>query len=172
MSGSVPADRGTEDRAGDETNEGDRHMLLIVLAILAAAAAGGGWWLRRPTPEPSARPDPRAARELGAVVASAYENDWATRFGVPAEQLGAALRGGSPDGLRRRIDDEVGVVDLRFDGAGRRGEVNATVIVSYRGSAERSTAKLTLPWDEVPGTVRADLIRDGSNPVLRKWRAA
>jgi len=136
-------------------------ILLLGVAALGAAV----WWARRWWP-PGRRTD-----EIGRVVVQAYGGEWATRFGITGERLRAALFAGANAALLRRVDREFGVVDLRFDGDSRRNTVATTGIVTYNGDQEHSTAKLTLAWDDVPHTVRAELLRHSGDAVFRKWRA-
>lgn len=140
--------------------EDDEVKILFCAALVGVALWWGHrWWTTR------TRVD-----ELGLVVAQAYEGEWTDRFGVTTEALHAALVDGGDAVLRRRIDQAVGVVDLRFDG-GPAETVATTVVVTYDDD-RRSTARLSLPWNDVPHTVRADLLRDGTDPVMRTWRAA
>jgi hypothetical protein len=146
----------------------------VVIGVVAAAVvAGVVWWLRSQVTSP-ARSGPdrprRAAVDEGRVVLAAFSRDWAKRFDVAEEDLSAALITGADAALAARVDAEVGVVDLRFDDAGGRRDVPVTLIVSYASTGERSTARLSLPWDDVPDGVRAELLRGGGSPVFRKWR--
>jgi hypothetical protein len=114
----------------------------------------------------------RHAKAIGVVVLEAFETDWAKRFAVTAERLRAAVLDGGDADLATRIDAAVGVVDLKFDAAGqKRGNIAATIIVNYPHDNATSTAQLTLPWDQVPDAVRADLLRSAQKAVFRKWRA-
>lgn len=108
---------------------------------------------------------------IGRVVVEAHGTEWARRFGATPERLRTALLTDADPVLRRRVDQEVGVVDLTFDGRSGGSSVPITMIVDYAGSGERSTTRLLLPWDAVPQGVRAELLRNGRTPVFRKWRA-
>ncbi|MFC4055080.1 hypothetical protein ACFOY4_35785 [Actinomadura syzygii] len=141
--------------------EDDDLKILLCAALVGAAAL---WWARRRW---VARP---RVDELGRVVAQAYESEWTDRFGVTAEALHAALAENGDSVLRERIDRAIGAVDLAFE-SGADGAVAATVVVDDEGGA-RSTARLSLPWEDVPQGVRADLLRNGASPALRSWRAA
>jgi hypothetical protein len=140
-----------------------RESMILLLSVAALGAAV--WWALRWWPTE------RRTDEIGRVVVQAYGGEWATRFGITSERLSAALFAGANAALLHRIDHEVGVVDLRFDGDSRGNTVATTVIVTYNGDTEHSTAKLTLAWDDVPHTVRADLLRHSGDAVFRKWRA-
>jgi hypothetical protein len=139
----------------------DRKIMIALLAV--AAIAGVIWWLRRPRPT---RPD-----EIGWVVLQAFGGEWANRFGLTAGELSTAFFEGEDASLRQRIDREIGVVDLRFDGDGQRGGVATTIMVTYAGDDQNSTARMTLPWDDTPQAVRAELLRGHGSTVFRKWRA-
>jgi hypothetical protein len=156
-----------------------RAILLGV--VVAAVVAGVIWWARGQGDGGDAqRPERSRLRtdDEARLVLMAFGGEWAKRFGCTEDELSSAFmakagstgtRAGTP--LAERVSAEVGVVDLRFDQAdGNRG-VAVTILLTYSGSRARSTAHLTLAWDDVPGSVRADLLRGGA-PVFRKWRAA
>ncbi|WP_329179199.1 hypothetical protein [Streptomyces sp. NBC_01477] len=145
-----------------------RETQMIMLAALLLILVGGsyGWRLLR---RPPAAPDTAAAhREIGAIVLLAYGPDWAKRFGVDVQRLEAALLDGADPELLRRVDSEIGPVDLRFHRAAKGSEVTFTA--EFDGPRGHATATADLPWDDVPQPVRADLLR-GSASVLRTWRA-
>jgi hypothetical protein len=147
---------------------------VIVFGVLVAAAVAGMiWWAcnqgtssetrrrggQRPTPDEEAR-----------VVLMAFGQDWAKRFGCTEDELSGALIAGTDVALAEHISREVGVIDLRFDSVVGGAEVAATLMVTYTSTAERSTARLTLAWDDVPRSVRGDVLRGADTPVFRKWR--
>ncbi|RKS74314.1 hypothetical protein BZB76_2825 [Actinomadura pelletieri DSM 43383] len=139
--------------------ENDEMKIFVCAAIVGAAV----WWAHR---QWAARP---RGDELGRVVAQAYAGEWTDRFGVTAEALHAALAEGDDPVLRERIDQAIGAVDLSF-AKGPEGTVAATVVV-IDDNGRRSTARLSLRWDDVPESVRAELLRDGTGPSVRSWRA-
>lgn len=164
----------------DDEKEPTKKMtyILLILALIAAAAV----WRRThderdDQDDAGARRRPRVAGggrradDLAPVVVSAMEDEWVKRFEVSPQRLRAAVVDRGDEDLLGRIDHEVGIVDLRFAATAPRSRVATTVIVSYRDARDRTTATLDLPWEHVPDTVRADLIRDVRSPAFRKWRA-
>lgn len=148
-----------------------RAILPSVLAL--AVVAGAVWWVRtRAARQPETRPAESAERpgETGRVVLLAFGRDWAERFGSTEDGLRSALLAGSDPSLAAWIGGQIGVVAVRFDQPDSSAEVNATVVVSYSGTGERSTARLSLRWDDVPDDVRAELL-GGSRTVVRTWQA-
>ncbi len=147
--------------------------VILLGAVVVAVVAGAIWWIRSQDAQ-SGRPARPRADQDGQVVLMAFGEEWAKRFASTEGELRGALLTGMDTALAERIDREVGIVDLRFDGGGGGGgggQVAATIIVTYASTQERSTAHLPLPWDDVPQAVRASLLRDGGTAVFRKWRA-
>lgn len=132
------------------------------------------WWRgtnrsTMPGQRPRATTDQR--QSLSTLVLDAYGADWAERFGVSVDALRDSVLQACNAQLAHRIDKQVGVVDVCFEEArDARGLVRATV--TYAGTDKRATAQVELPWDDVPGDVRAEFIRKTGGPVFRKWRAA
>lgn len=148
--------------------------VILIGVVVAAVVAGAIWWPRGQGASPEAdRPHRRQpmADEEGPVVLMAFGQDWAKRFGCTEDQLSGALITGADAALGERVSRDVGVVDLRFDDSAKGTEVAVTLMVTYASTAERSTARLTLTWDDVPRGVRGDLLRGTGTPVFRKWRA-
>jgi hypothetical protein len=147
-------------------------LLPVILAGLAAAALWRRLAGRGPAPQAWPRRTQRQRQGLSTVVLDAYGTDWASRFGVSPETLRHSLARSKDPVLASRIDTEVGVVDLRFEEKGTGPTpVQATVMVTYAGTGGRATAAVALPWDDVPGDIRAEFIRKPGDPVWRKWRA-
>jgi hypothetical protein len=143
--------------------------VILLGAVVVAVAAGAIWWIRSQGAQSGRPPRPYADQD-GQVVLMAFGEEWAKRFGSTEGELRGALLAGTDTALAERVDREVGIVDLRFDGGGGSGQVATTIIVTYASTQERSTAHLPLPWDDVPQAVRASLLRDGGTAVFRKWR--
>ena len=143
--------------------------VIMLGAVVVAVVAGAIWWTRRQDARPGRPARPRADED-GHVVLMAFGPEWAKRFGSTEGELGGALLAGADAALAERVDREVGVVDLRFDGRDGNARVAVAIIVTYASTQERSTAHLTLPWDDIPQAVRASLLRDGGTAVFRKWR--
>jgi hypothetical protein len=148
-----------------------RAILLGMLAL--AVGAGAAWWVRaRLARQRETRPAESAERpdETGRVVLLAFARNWAERFGSTEDGLRSALLARSDPSLAAWIGGQIGIVAVRFDQVDPSAEVNVTVLVSYRGTGERSTARLRLRWDDVPQGVRAELLA-GSRTVVRTWQA-
>jgi hypothetical protein len=170
----------------DDDKESTTKMtyILLILAIVAAGAVWRATHAEHDDPEGSpGRADGRRDRrdrrigggrradDLAPVVVTAMEDEWVKRFEVSPQRLREAVVDRGDEDLLSRIDHEVGIVDLRFAATAPRSRVATTVIVSYRDARDRTTATVDLPWDHVPDTVRADLIRDVRTPAFRKWKA-
>ncbi len=141
---------------------------LLILAVAAIAVVAGR--IRRQSNR--SRPGGRERTELGMVILDAYSADWSQRLAVSPAALRQGVEGRDAT-LASRIDAEVGIVDLRFsEPGGARSKVQATAMVTYAGTPGRSVAEIELAWDDVPGGVRAELIRKPGGTVFRKWRAA
>jgi hypothetical protein len=141
------------------------HMFVLLSVAVLAVVAGAVWWLLGRAARPG-------AEETGRLVLRAFGRDWAKRFGRAEDELSAAFFAGADAELARRVEAEVGVVDLRFDGRNPSADVSVAIVVRYAGDDRRSTAYLTLPWDDVPRSVRAGLLGGDPGVVFRKWRAA
>ncbi len=138
--------------------------ILVGVAAAVAAVAIIGWLLSRRRA--------RARRDrTGQIVIQAFGGAWAERFDRTAAELNAALFADADESLRRLVHREVGVIDLCFALDGAHGEVTTTITVNYAGEQQRSTARLTLKWDDVPYAVRADLMRGDGATAYRQWRA-
>jgi hypothetical protein len=147
--------------------------VILLGVVVAAVAAAAIWWLRSKGTSAAAgrgRGQQPGTWQEGRVVLLAFGRDWAKRFGCTEDQLSDAISTGADATLAERVSREIGVVDLRFDPPARGSDVAVTLLVSYASTAERSTAGLTLAWDDVPRDVRGDLLRTGA-PVFRKWTA-
>jgi hypothetical protein len=147
---------------------------IVIGVVVVAVAAGAIWWAcghgsLTTLPRPD-RHRPRTDEE-GRVVLMAFGRDWAKRFGSTEGELSAALIAGADAALADRVGREVGSIELRFDDPSKGRDVPVTLIVSYTSSRERSTACVSLGWDDVPHGVRADLLRGTGTPVFRTWRA-
>lgn len=139
---------------------------LILGVIIVAAGVAVAWRMLVSPPRKPADP-------IGPVVIDALGTDWTTRFGWTQAELRAMVASGADTALRRRVDAEVGLVDLKFDATGgSRSSVAVTVVAGYSGEGARSTAHLSLPWDSVPSEVRAELLKGSGSVVFRKWRAS
>ncbi|MEU8054637.1 hypothetical protein [Microbispora bryophytorum] len=145
-------------------------LVMGTLAVVTVVVARR-WLGRLKDHPPAGRADARDLRTnaVGKVVLDAYGTEWAKQFGCSREAVrDAVLKGALPD-LLLRIDQEIGVVDVRFDhnGAG----ASAIVTVAYRHGGSHSSAQLTLPWDALPDGVRAEFLQTGRSTAFRKWRA-
>jgi hypothetical protein len=147
---------------------------LVIGAIVAAIVAGAIWWARSQGASP-VTPGPRRQQpgngEEGRVILMALGQDWAKRFGCTEDELSDALITGANAALADRVGRETGVIDLRFDTPAGGTQVAATLLVTYASTGERATARLVLAWDDIPRSVRGDLLRAAGTPVFRKWRA-
>ena len=142
----------------------------IVGGILIAVAGAAVVWVLRQRQGPDQ--EEKQADTIGPVVIDAFAAEWNTRFGWTSSELRAMVASGDDSALRRRVDSEVGLVDLKFDGsAPGQAVVDVTVIVNYAHEGARSTASMALPWDSVPDDVRADILRAPGSVAFRKWRA-
>jgi hypothetical protein len=148
---------------------------VVVIGVAAAAVlAGAIWWMRgqgtSPAPQRARGQRPMAGEE-GRVVVLAFGRDWARRFDCTEDELSGALITGANATLAKRVGQEAGLVDLRYDASAGGAKVAVTLMVTYASTMERSTARLDLPWDDVPRGVRADLLRGTGTAVFRKWKA-
>jgi hypothetical protein len=147
---------------------------ILIGVVVVAVVAGAIWWLCGQNSSAAAPPAPRrrpTADEEAPVVITALGPDWAARFGCTEAELEAALVTGADKELAERVAEETGIVDLRFDGSASGTDVAVTLLVTYASTRERATARLVLPLDDVPGGVRAELMRNQDSPVFRKWSA-
>jgi len=141
-------------------------MVAVVAVVVARRWIGG---LRDHSPADRANERDLRTGAVGRIVLDAYGTEWAKQFGRSREEVRDAVLGGAHADLLERIDREIGVVDVRFDHGG--GDGPATVTVAYRHDGARSTARLSLPWESLPGSVRVELLQTGRSAAFRKWRA-
>jgi hypothetical protein len=110
---------------------------------------------------------------MDELVLDALGQEWAKRYGVSLIQIRSAILNGNADGDRilQDLRSQIGDVNLQFQ---RKAEDRSVVILNARTRLTDSAAAVTvtapLPWERLPGDVRAEFLRGGQSDIEREWR--
>lgn len=156
-----------EGQAGDVTeaaveklaeNKVGSVVQLLVALVVAVVLGLAFILLRQPR---------KVGSPLSALVLDTMEDEWSRRLGAGTEQVREAVLRGGAGQLQDRLRELVGEVDIDFTFAGS-APVQILVRCSY-ADGNKTTATLSLPWENVPQEIRAEFLRSGDKEVHQRW---
>ena len=147
--------------------------MTIAVALLVAAVASFLLFRARRRARPEVFRESTPALE--AFVTEALEHELAGAAlglrGSTAEErrpLAKSLRGEPDPDVVAKIEGAVKTVELEFVRYAHEADAAVIVRVRYEDGNAGETSR-RMPWDELPGAVRAELERNAATRVFRTW---